>query len=126
SATKPNRTRMDTGLMMERIVCMGTSSLLFLRNLEGKDNQIDHSPYREFPTIAPKHRASDSAALVSTLQPKAARRGRFWHNDRMDAKIFARRRERLMQHMGAGVAILPTAPMRVRNRDVHYTYRSDS
>jgi len=44
----------------------------------------------------------------------------------MDAKTFARRRERLMQHMGAGVAILPTAPVRIRNRDVHYSYRPDS
>ncbi len=44
----------------------------------------------------------------------------------MDMKVFERRRETLMSHMGGGVAILPTAPMRVRNRDVHYPYRSDS
>jgi Xaa-Pro aminopeptidase len=44
----------------------------------------------------------------------------------MDMKVFARRRERLMQYMAGGVAILPTAPVRVRNRDVHYAYRPDS
>lgn len=44
----------------------------------------------------------------------------------MDLKVLERRRERLMQHMGGGVAILPTAPVRVRNRDVHYSYRYDS
>ena len=31
-----------------------------------------------------------------------------------------------MQHMDGGVAILPTAPVRPRNRDVHYPYRPDS
>jgi Xaa-Pro aminopeptidase len=41
-------------------------------------------------------------------------------------KVFQRRRERLMQYMNGGVAILPTAPVRVRNRDVHYAYRPDS
>jgi Xaa-Pro aminopeptidase len=44
----------------------------------------------------------------------------------MDLKAFQRRRERLMQHMGGGVAILPTAPVRVRNRDIHYPFRPDS
>lgn len=44
----------------------------------------------------------------------------------MDRKVFERRRERLMQHMGGGVAILPTAPVRVRNRDVHFPFRPDS
>src|SRR5687767_10651252 len=44
----------------------------------------------------------------------------------MDNKVFERRRERLMQHMVSGVAIIPTAPVRIRNRDVHYPYRPDS
>jgi Xaa-Pro aminopeptidase len=39
---------------------------------------------------------------------------------------FARRRERLAQAMGAGVAVIPTAPERVRNRDTHFPYRFDS
>ena len=36
------------------------------------------------------------------------------------------RRERLSAAMGRGVAIIPTAPERVRNRDAHYPYRFDS
>jgi len=39
---------------------------------------------------------------------------------------FAGRRERLAQAMGAGVAMIPTAPERVRNRDTHFPYRFDS
>src|SRR5258705_11606967 len=36
------------------------------------------------------------------------------------------RRRRLAQAMAEGVAVLPTAPERVRNRDTHYPYRFDS
>ncbi|NWK76433.1 aminopeptidase P N-terminal domain-containing protein [Aquitalea sp. LB_tupeE] len=36
------------------------------------------------------------------------------------------RRTRLMQQMGEGIAILPTAPEVVRNADNHYPYRADS
>ncbi|HEY2335927.1 MAG TPA: aminopeptidase P N-terminal domain-containing protein [Burkholderiales bacterium] len=36
------------------------------------------------------------------------------------------RRERLAQAAGAGVAVVPTAPERIRNRDTHYPYRFDS
>ena len=32
----------------------------------------------------------------------------------MDIKVYKKRRETLMSHMGSGVAILPTAPVRVR------------
>ena len=39
---------------------------------------------------------------------------------------FAQRRLRLAGAMRAGVAILPTAPERIRNRDAHYPYRFDS
>ena len=35
----------------------------------------------------------------------------------------AARRDRLMQAMRAGVAVIPTAPERTRNRDTHYPYR---
>jgi len=63
-------------------------------------------------------------SAVKTKLPRT--RPGFWHNARMDAKTFVRRRERLMQHMEAGVAIIPTAPVRVRNSDVHYPYRPDS
>ena len=45
----------------------------------------------------------------------------------MDQKEFAARRKRLIQTMGRGtIAILPTAPVRVRNRDSEYPYRPDS
>jgi Xaa-Pro aminopeptidase len=44
----------------------------------------------------------------------------------MDPKLFARRREDVMRQMGGGVAILPTAPQLIRNRDVHYRFRPDS
>src|SRR3954462_11952481 len=40
--------------------------------------------------------------------------------------IYRKRRERLASAMGAGVAVLPTAPERIRNRDTHYPYRFDS
>jgi len=36
------------------------------------------------------------------------------------------RRERLARAMQSGVAVVPTAPERVRNRDSHYPYRFDS
>jgi len=40
---------------------------------------------------------------------------------------FKQRRKQLMQSMGANsIAILPAAPMRIRNRDAEYPYRQDS
>jgi len=44
----------------------------------------------------------------------------------IDSGIYRQRRERLAAAMGEGVAILPTAPERTRNRDAHYPYRFDS
>ena len=43
-----------------------------------------------------------------------------------DISIFQERRRALARAMGAGVAIIPTAPERTRNRDAHYPYRFDS
>lgn len=43
-----------------------------------------------------------------------------------EISIYARRRARLARAMGGGVAIVPTAPERTRNRDAHYPYRFDS
>jgi Xaa-Pro aminopeptidase len=40
--------------------------------------------------------------------------------------VFAPRRARLAAGMAAGVAVVPTAPERLRNRDAHYPYRYDS
>ena len=42
------------------------------------------------------------------------------------APIYAKRRQRLADAIGAAVAVVPTAPERVRNRDSHYPYRFDS
>ncbi|MES2503120.1 MAG: aminopeptidase P N-terminal domain-containing protein [Pseudomonadota bacterium] len=39
---------------------------------------------------------------------------------------FQQRRSQLLSKMGSGVAIIPTAPELVRNRDSHYPYRFDS
>ncbi|MDR2875898.1 MAG: aminopeptidase P N-terminal domain-containing protein [Methylobacillus sp.] len=39
---------------------------------------------------------------------------------------FSRRRNALLAHIGDGIAIIPTAPEVVRNRDAHYPYRFDS
>jgi len=39
---------------------------------------------------------------------------------------FKTRRQQLLQTMGDGVAIIPTSPELIRNRDSHYPYRFDS
>jgi len=45
----------------------------------------------------------------------------------MDKREFARRRKKLMDIVDCGgIAIQPTAPERIRNRDVYYPFRSDS
>ncbi|MEZ5615674.1 MAG: aminopeptidase P N-terminal domain-containing protein [Rhodocyclaceae bacterium] len=44
----------------------------------------------------------------------------------MDIQAFVDRRARLLKAMGRGIAVIPTAPERVRNRDSHYPYRHDS
>jgi len=45
----------------------------------------------------------------------------------MNQKEFAKRRRQLMRMMGKGsIAILPSASMRIRNRDVEYPFRQDS
>ncbi|MBT8136943.1 MAG: Xaa-Pro aminopeptidase [Gammaproteobacteria bacterium] len=45
----------------------------------------------------------------------------------MNGKEFPRRRKQLMHMMGEGaIAILPAAPVRLRNRDVEHDYRPDS
>ena len=40
--------------------------------------------------------------------------------------VYASRRRRLAEASGLGVAVVPTAPERIRNRDSHYPYRFDS
>ncbi|NIO42417.1 MAG: M24 family metallopeptidase [Burkholderiales bacterium] len=41
-------------------------------------------------------------------------------------KAYIKRRERLTRAMGSGLAVLRTAPERLRNRDAHHPYRFDS
>lgn len=43
-----------------------------------------------------------------------------------DIAVCQERRARLTARLGNGVAILPTAPEQIRNRDAHYPYRYDS
>ncbi len=43
-----------------------------------------------------------------------------------DYTVFRQRRQRVLEDLGEGVAILSTAPAQVRNRDSHYPYRFDS
>ena len=40
--------------------------------------------------------------------------------------MYADRRERFLQQMGQGVAVLPAAPVHIRNNDVEHAYRQDS
>ncbi len=64
-------------------------------------------------------------ALVSLLLPRYNRGMN--SNQHIKPTEFARRRKRLLQMMGkASVAILPAAPMRLRNRDAEHPYRQDS
>jgi Xaa-Pro aminopeptidase len=44
----------------------------------------------------------------------------------IDTGLYQARRARLAQQMGRGVAVLSTAPERLRNRDAHYPFRFDS
>ncbi len=43
-----------------------------------------------------------------------------------DLQVYAKRRAALLAQMQSGIAIVPTAPERVRNRDSEYLYRFDS
>jgi len=43
-----------------------------------------------------------------------------------DTQVYAKRRAALLAQMRSGIAIVPTAPERVRNRDSEYLYRFDS
>jgi len=44
----------------------------------------------------------------------------------LDPKVFNRRRQDVMQLMGEGVAVIPTSPECIRNRDVVFPFRPDS
>ena len=44
----------------------------------------------------------------------------------MKHEPYSTRRSALLKQLGDGVAVIPTAPERVRNRDSHHPYRFDS
>ena len=44
----------------------------------------------------------------------------------MNIEPFRQRRLETLKRMGAGIAIVPTAPEQTRNRDAHFPYRADS
>ncbi len=44
----------------------------------------------------------------------------------MNTQPFRHRRDTTLARMGAGIAIIPTAPEQTRNRDAHFPYRADS
>ncbi|MBY0341593.1 MAG: Xaa-Pro aminopeptidase [Rhodocyclaceae bacterium] len=44
----------------------------------------------------------------------------------MNIEPFRKRRHETLKRMGAGIAIVPTAPEQTRNRDAHFPYRADS
>ena len=48
------------------------------------------------------------------------------HGPPLPLAVYAERRHRLAHALGEGVAVIPTAPERARNRDAHYPYRFDS
>jgi len=48
------------------------------------------------------------------------------HKPTADPAVYAARRARLVRAMGEGVAVVPTSPERIRNRDSHFPYRHDS
>src|SRR3954470_8181004 len=43
-----------------------------------------------------------------------------------EKRRFAERRSALLERIGSGIAIVPTAPEHIRNRDSDYLYRFDS
>jgi Xaa-Pro aminopeptidase len=47
-------------------------------------------------------------------------------DDLKDVAVYAERRRQLAGQIGAGLAVIATAPERARNRDTHYPYRHDS
>ena len=44
----------------------------------------------------------------------------------IDPAPFRKRREQLIEKMGCGIAIIPTASEKYRNRDAGYPFRADS
>lgn len=65
--------------------------------------------------------------LAAGLSPRRCGRAAVGQYDSRMTSIYAQRRARLAAQLGAGgVAIVPTAPERARNRDSDFLYRHDS
>ena len=58
--------------------------------------------------------------------PQAGQDYNFAMTSNINSGVYQQRRSRLAAAMRGGVAIVPTAPERTRNRDAHYPYRYDS
>ena len=74
-------------------------------------------------------RSSANSPRVSDSGRTARRIICAWHNHAYrtaGCRVHAERRARLARRMQNGIAIIPTAPERARNRDSHYPYRYDS
>src|SRR2546423_3688913 len=88
------------------------------------------------PCCAPVPSAARSAANCSKATGRTRARWsgspssrRTWQGNMKnpdDISIYRKRREQLARAMQCGIAVVPTAPERVRNRDSHYPYRFDS
>jgi Xaa-Pro aminopeptidase len=44
----------------------------------------------------------------------------------LNTQTYSARRNKLVQQMQRGIAVIPTAPEKIRNNDAHYSYRFDS
>ena len=67
-----------------------------------------------------------AAAETVQLAQSAPTRDRFQLAYMTDINVYSRRRAALLAQMQSGIAIVPTAPQRARNRDSEYLYRFDS
>ena len=70
--------------------------------------------------------AGGSGRAFQALSCLYARLSDLRHNVWMKPETIARRRREVMDLMGSGVVILPTAPVRKRSHDVDFPYHPDS
>ena len=71
------------------------------------------------PWIAPHAKGAEAGWRATIIQAMSAQPA-------INAAVYQSRRGRLAAQLGNGVAIVPTAPEQIRNRDAHYPYRYDS
>ena len=65
------------------------------------------------PALDRARKAQDNLRIMTNMKP-------------FNAALYAGRRRHVIERMGKGVAVIPTAPERIRNRDSDYLYRFDS